>query len=166
MENNADQATKLAELKKQLEDLAGQEIDVSPEQLIKLTFAIGLQSTADGEVISTLLIPPGKSCSRARLLDASGHSSTDATGQRSFLLSDFLCIGRYSFAEPIHLVATPRSVRPSYVTAVFSLVPDPNTPGVFNDLKITIFAWQPNGTAAPNVAFDWRCRLVSYEIIF
>ena len=41
------------------------------------------------------------------------------------------------------------------------LVPNPNVPGAFNDLQITVFTWKPNGTAAPNVSFDWRCRLLS-----
>jgi hypothetical protein len=34
-----------------------------------------------------------------------------------------------------------------------------------NDVQITVFAWNAGGAAAPNVSFDWRCRVVSNQII-
>jgi len=30
---------------------------------------------------------------------------------------------------------------------------------------LTIFAWDANGAPASNVTFDWRCRVVSNQII-
>jgi hypothetical protein len=45
------------------------------------------------------------------------------------------------------------------------LVPNPNVPGAFSDLQITVFTFKPNGTAAPNVSFDWRCRLLQFQTI-
>jgi len=32
-------------------------------------------------------------------------------------------------------------------------------------LQITVFTFKPNGTAAPNVSFDWRCRLLAIQTI-
>jgi hypothetical protein len=45
------------------------------------------------------------------------------------------------------------------------LIKDPNNPNFFNDVEITAFAWKPGGEADPNIAFDWRCRVVSNPII-
>jgi hypothetical protein len=44
------------------------------------------------------------------------------------------------------------------------LVRNPDSP-IFNDLQITAFTWKPNGEPAPNIPFDWRCRVVSNIII-
>ena len=45
------------------------------------------------------------------------------------------------------------------------LVPNQSVPGAFSDLQITVFTFKPNGTAAPNVSFDWRCRLLQFQTI-
>ena len=47
-----------AEVKKQLEALAGQEL--TPEQAISLTFPLGAHDTTDGIVASRLILPPRK----------------------------------------------------------------------------------------------------------
>jgi hypothetical protein len=76
--------------------------------------------------------------------------------------SDFICSTINSFAEPVNVVVMPNATTPCYAHV---LVPNPNVPGAFNDLRITVFTWKPNGTAAPNVSFAWRCRLLSIQII-
>jgi Phage terminase, small subunit len=90
---------KLAELKKQLEDVSGQKIDASPEQLISLFFRVSLSSSEDGVIMSRSFIFPGKSCSQAsalpaNLFDVSSRSSTGSDGKAVFLLSDFICSKR------------------------------------------------------------------------
>jgi hypothetical protein len=161
---------KLAELKKQLEGISGQKIDASPEQLISLFFRVSLLSSEDGVIMSRSFIFPGKSCSQAsalpaNLFDVSSRSSTGADGKAVFLLSDFICSTINSFAEPVNVVVTPNATTPCYATMTHVLVPNPNVPGAFNDLQITVFTFKPNGTAAPNVSFDWRCRLLSIQTI-
>jgi hypothetical protein len=163
MELDTQTAGKLDNLKKQLEDLAGREIDASREQLIQLNFAVGAQTyDNNGDVTSRSIIFPNKSCAIRRLLDASGSSTTEANGKVTFLLSGFLCASVNSFAAPVNLVATPRAETPCYVTTSYSFVPNSSSP---TDLQITLAAWHPNGTAAPKVGIDWRCRLVSIQII-
>jgi hypothetical protein len=170
MEIDAALSAKLAELKKQLEGISGQKIDASPEQLFPLFFRVSLASSEDGTILSRGLIFPGTSCSQAsalpaNLLDVSSRSTTGADGKAVFLLSNFICSTVNSFAEPVNVVVTPNAATPCYATMTHVLVPKPNAPGVFNDLQITVFTWTPNGTVAPNISFDWRCRLLSIVTI-
>lgn len=161
-------AAKLKQLKKQLDDLAGKNLDVSAEQLIHFIFPIASQSIDDPGTVTfqRIFFPfPGKSCSQMRLLDVAGNSSTGDDGKRVFLLSDFLCSTNNAFAAPVSLVATPRSASPCYATTTLTLVPNPALPTSFSDVQITVFAWNPNGSPAPGVSIDWRCRLPSFEII-
>ena len=163
---------KLDEIKKQVETITGRKIDASPEQLIQLFFRVSLSSSEDGVVMSRSIILPGKSCvattafqPAATLLDVSSRSSTGADGKVVFLLTDFICSTINSFSEPICLLVTPNATTPSYATMTHRLVPNPAAPGSFNDLQITVFTWNANGSPAPNVSFDWRCRLLSLGIV-
>jgi hypothetical protein len=168
----ADEATtpaKLAELRQHLESISGQPIDASDEQLLQLFFRVSLSSYEDGTIMSRSVIFPGKSCTQAStlpasFLDVSSSASTDATGRRTFLLTDFICSTVNSFAAPVTLLVTPNTETPCYATMTHTLVPDPNAPG-FNDLQFTVFTWSANGRSAPNISFDWRCRLLSFQII-
>ena len=100
-----------------------------------------------------------------KLLDVAGNSGTLSDGKRTFLLSDFLCSTNNSFAAPVNLVATPRATSPCYATSTLTLVQNPTLPSAFSDVQITIFTWAPNGSPAPSVSVDWRCRLVQFDII-
>jgi hypothetical protein len=97
-------------------------------------------------------------------LDASGRASTGPDGRRVFRLSDFVC-DINSFSEPVFLIATPKTSRACHVTLTHELIENPSDPGSFSDVEITAFTWKPNGTADPNIVFDWRCRVVSNPII-
>jgi hypothetical protein len=166
MEIDTKKEAKLKELKKQLDGLAGKELDLSTEQLVQFIFPVASQSYDDtGAVTYQRIIFPGKSCQQMRLLDVAGSSSTGDDGKRVFLLSSFLCSNLNSFAAPVNLVATPRSASPCYTTTTLRLVPTPNVPNAFSDVEVTVFAWKPNGSPAPGISIDWRCRLVSFQII-
>jgi hypothetical protein len=115
-----------------------------------------------------LLVPTGSTASVA----SKRHTSTIpivfisvGNGKVVFLLSDFICSTINSFAEPVNVIVTPNATTPCYATTAHVLVPNPSVPGAFGDLQITVFRWKPNGTAAPNVSFDWRCRLLSIQTI-
>ena len=84
---------------------------------------------------------------------------------KKFLLSGFICEDLNEFSEPVYLLATPHMATPCYMTITHEIVPTnpPNPP--FNDVQITAYSWGPNGIAAPNISFDWRCRVPSAEII-
>jgi hypothetical protein len=150
-----------ANIKKELEALTGHKIDFSAEQFVKvLTYPIGAYDYTQGSAAWIRIIFPGKNCSDAILLDVSGTSFTEADGTRVFLLSDFVCFPQVrSLAEPINVVATARSTTPFFVTTTHALVNNGT------DVQITIFAWDAKGAAAPDVTFDWRCRVVSNQII-
>ncbi|HTP31841.1 MAG TPA: hypothetical protein VMJ75_06685 [Candidatus Acidoferrales bacterium] len=147
-----------AEAKKQLEAMAGQELDITPEQ-VNLTFPLGAHDVTDGVVASRLILPPRKFCTPSPLLDASGATSTGAAGNVTFLLSNVICLPPVrSLAEPINLLATAHTTTPFYVTATHALVGT-------TDVQITLFAWDAKGSPAPNVSVHWRCRVVSNQII-
>ena len=170
MERDAATSAKFAELRKQLESASGQQIEASDEQLLNLFFRVSLSSSEDGTVMSRSIFFPSKSCTQASslaasLLDVSSSSSTSTSGQRTFLLTDFICSTVNSFAAPVSLVVTPNTATPCYATMTHTLVPNPGAPGSFNDLQIVVYTWSPTGQPAPNISFDWRCRLLSFQII-
>lgn len=170
MERDAMTSANLAQLRQQLESISGQQIAASDEQLLRLFFRVSLSSTEDGTVMSrSIFFPLPKNCVQASaigasLLDVSSSSSTDATGKRTFLLSDALCNTANSFDEPVNLVVTPNTQTPCYATMTHALVP-PAPGSAFNDLQIVVSTWDANGNPAPNISFDWRCRLLSLTII-
>jgi hypothetical protein len=158
-------ATKLANLKKRIEEITGKEIDASAEQLITFAYPVGSAFyEQNSEVLWRRIIWPGQFCvSPVTLLDASGRSTTGSDGKSVFLLSYFICRSNNFFSEPVFLLATPYAANPCYITVTHQIVPDPNT--VPNDVQITAYAWSASGTPAPNISFDWRCRVVSTPII-
>ena len=149
-----------AEAKKHLEAMAGQEIDITPEQAISLVFPIGAHDITDGTVASRLIVlPPRKLCNASPLLDASGAATTGTAGNVTFLLSNVICLPPVrSLAEPVNLLATAHSPDPFYVTTTHTIVGG-------TDVQITLFSWDVKGNPAPNVTVHWRCRLVSNQII-
>lgn len=170
MELDATTSAKVAELRKQLESISGQQVDASEEQLLQLFYRVSLYNYEDGTIMSASPFHPGKSCTQAStlpasFLDVSSSSSTDASGRRAFLLTDFMCSTVNSFGAPVSLEVTPFARTPCYATMTHTLVPNPSAPGSFNDLQIVVFTWGANGQAAPNISFDWRCRLLSFQII-
>ena len=156
----------LADVKTQLEKATGKESDVAAEQLAFFSFPVGSSFYEENSQTTwRWIIFEGKFCnSPVRLLDATGRTATGADGKRVFLLSDFICSDTNSFAEPVFLLATPKTATACYVTLMHELVRNPDSP-IFNDLQITAFTWKPNGEPAPNIPFDWRCRVVSNIII-
>jgi|SRR6266516_1989282 hypothetical protein len=161
--------TKAADTKRQLEDIVGQRIDATAEQLVKLRFPLGSYDISDFDdgataTLRSIFFPPGKTCNTTTLYDVSGVSSTLADGKRVFLISDVVCFPpSFALDEPINVVATPRADTPFYLTTTHALVKDPNTQNI--DLQITVFAWDASGKAAPNVAFDWRCRATFFGVL-
>ncbi len=166
MAKKPEQRADLENVKKHLEAAAGHDIDVSPDQLISLRWPVGAHDYTDGTVMWRSIIILGQSCVSSTLLDGSGSSLTGANGTVTFLLSSFVCLPQIrSLAAPINLQATVRSAEPFFLTMSYTLVPDPAVPHSFNDLQITVSTWDPGGAPAASVPFDWRCRLVSNQII-
>jgi hypothetical protein len=158
MQTQASSALSPDEIKRQLETIAGHEIDASPEQLKNLTYPAGSYAyfAADEESAVTWrgLIFPIKYCNSATLLDTCGASITGVDGKRVFRLSEFVCFSTpHDLLEPINIVATARSEGPFFLTMTYALIDSAS------DLQITVFAWDVNGAPAANIVFDWRCRV-------
>ena len=158
----------LAQLKRLLGELSGGELDLTDMQVRDLVpvFGIPIATTtrSDGKVTLRRFFGLPRVCRDAKLLDVAGQASTAGNGAVTLLLSDFLCVDRLSVDPPVNLVATPLSTRPVYVTTQYKLVPDPAVPGANSDLEVTLMAWSSGGSPASQVAIDWRCRLVNYDL--
>jgi hypothetical protein len=130
-----------------------------------LSFPVATYSIAPGLVTSFRIFFPGKSCADASLLDVAGSGTTGADGKSVFRVTQFICSDINSFAAPVNVLVTPNAAQPVYVTRTHALIDDPNQIGNFNDLEIVVHSWGPGGQPIPNIAFDWRCRLVQIPII-
>ena len=118
----------------------------------------------DGNVTTTSILTSRKFCESQKLLDVSGYTSTGTSGTAQFRLTQFICFNPASFGYPINVVATPLASKPVFLTIQRSLVMDPtNTFGI--DVEFQVFTWNANGAAAPNITFDWRCRVPFEDLI-
>ena len=144
------------DVKKHLEAIVGQSLSEDDLARIKLFQDVATSAiTGDGSVTTrSLLIARPNQCRQERLLDVSGIATTGQDGKSRFLLTAFLCPTGQKFGLPINIVATPLSASPLYLTVARSLVDN----GA--DVEIQVSTWNPDGTAAPSVSFDWRCRVV------
>lgn len=157
--------------KKHLEAILGHKLSEDAVQLIQLVQPVASHTlTADENTFTTLknlLIPRPNECRQARLMDISGFAVTGSNGQSVLRLSDFICHpsppAANKFQQPINVVATPRSATPCFLTVTHSLVNTASLNAV--DVEIKVFTWDANGAPAPNVAFDWRCRVDIPNII-
>ncbi|HEX4310654.1 MAG TPA: hypothetical protein VHZ25_11545 [Acidobacteriaceae bacterium] len=165
MEKKSDKQPDVEGLKKQLEAITGEKVDIPDDLIRQLRWPVGAHNYSDGDVLwRSIFFPPGKSCVDANLLDASGSSATGAGGTVTFPLSSVLCELVF-LAAPINVQATVRGTTPAFLTMAYALVPVPNSPGTYTDLNITVYTWDASGKPAPNVDFDWRCRVVSLPVI-
>ena len=98
-------------------------------------------------------------CFESRVIDVSGSWRTQSNGQVVFKLFDFLCPAGEILSSSINVLATPNSSKPFYLTVSHKLVNN-NT-----DVEITVFSWAANGAPAPNVTFNWRCRVEHPHVI-
>jgi hypothetical protein len=153
------ETVKEAEIKKQLEAIAGHEIDLKEDVLIpQLFFFVASYNRVEKSAVTKQsIILPIKTCNDATVIDVYGVSSTGGDGKRIFQLRDFICVDVPSsivFSEPVNVVATPRSEGPFFLTMTHAV----RITADITDVQITVFAWNANGEPAPNVPFDWRCR--------
>ena len=93
-----------------------------------------------------------KHCYATDLLDVNGSWTTGGDGTATLLLSEFACFDQINLAPPVNVVATPYSADPFFLTIQHSLVDS-------TDVEIKVWTWDANGAAAPEVSFDWRCRV-------
>jgi hypothetical protein len=167
MVKKPNQPAETAERKKQIETIVGHDIDPNVERIINLfhpagSYALFFMDQSAQACWRRIFPFPGKDCSIVRLLEAAGVSSTLADGKRVFQVSDVVCPEGvlWSFGEPINVVATPLAESPILLTMTYSLISQGPDPSFQPDVQMTIFAWNADGSPAPNIMFDWRCRAV------
>jgi hypothetical protein len=154
------------DIKRALDELLGEELSADQLQNIQLFLKVATWNRIeDGRVTKTSPILPRKFCEAEKLLEVSGVAATGANGKVRFRLKDFICLDLLTFDYPINVVATPLASRPVFLTVKHSLVMNAaNTLG--EDVAIEVFTWDANGAAAPQIAFNWRCRVPFAETIF
>jgi hypothetical protein len=117
------------------------------------------QTTIDGTTESfqtlrnSVIVSPNQ-CSRVNLLDVAGWGFTGPDGKATLRLNEFICV-RHALVDPVNLVATAKGDQPRAVTTDHSIDA--------GDVEMTFWTWNPDGTAAPDTSFDWRCRVVYFD---
>lgn len=145
---------------KPLEEILGQKLSPDAARLINLFQSVASYTRTPGSTTKRhLLVNRPNVCYLADLLDVSGFAITGADGTSVFRLTSFICPAGERFTQPINVVATPFSSAPCFLTMTHSLV------GTGDDVEIKVSSWDPGGAPAPQVAFNWRCRVEVQVII-
>jgi hypothetical protein len=150
------------DIKKALETIVGSKLTDEDLQLFHFFQRVAAWDQTDlpgqGFVTAKHILINLKTCQPLPLLDVSGFSQTDSSGRVKLRLTDFICLDRISMEMPINLIATPLSEQPVFLTVLNSLMMNPtNTFGI--DVNFQVFTWDAKGAAAPNIRFNWRCRV-------
>jgi hypothetical protein len=176
MNPDAQETAKRAELKAGLEEIAGRKLNMTDEQLLSGFWPVASSTylakhDADDDAWITserIAFPPPISMDSA-LLDTGGLSVTGSGGQIVFRLGNpsggYQRRGFNTYNEPVNLVATPQGTSPLFMTMSHKFVYD-EIYHLNYDVEITACSWKPDGTAAANVHFYWRCRVPTVETIF
>jgi hypothetical protein len=146
--------TKSATKKQQLEAIMGEKLGDDAIELIQFVLPVALSTRMPS--ITThrhQLIGTPNVCYQNNTLDVSGYATTGSNGQSVFRLTRFICSSGELFNFPINVVATPFSSKPFFLTVMHTIVSNGQ------DVEIKVFAWDPNGAAAPSITFNWRCRV-------
>jgi hypothetical protein len=140
--------------KEHIEGILGEKFGDEALALIQLFQDVAISTETPSRTTQrSLLISRHNRCTDSRVIDVSGFAQTQNNGQVTFRLSNFLCPAGEIFSLPINVLATPISAKPFFVTVMHVLVNNGT------DVEITVFSWDANGAPAPNVAFNWRCRV-------
>jgi len=143
-----------------IEGILGEKVGDEALALIQLFQDVAISTETPSRTTQrSLIVARPNRCTDSRVFDVSGFAQTQANGQFVFKLTSFLCPAGEIFDFPINVLATPISQKPFFLTVMHKLVNN-NT-----DLEITVFAWDANGAPAPNVAFNWRCRVEHPHVI-
>jgi len=155
---NKKQTTKKPDVEAQLEAITGLNIDLGTTNVKLGTFNLfvllgALSQQTDGASITwrNLTFDEFTHGSPTTLLDVSARSYTGSDGKTVFRLREFVNFTEIFATEPVHVVATPLGNVPSFLTVDHRIQS--------GDVEITVFSWDSSGNAAPNVAFNWRCRV-------
>jgi|SRR6185369_7479149 len=146
--------------KQQLESIVGQHLDEHTFDTFQVFQVVASSNTSDASVTRrSFIVARPNQCSDARVLDVYGLTQTGDDGTTTFRLSSFICLKQVNYLLPINVVATPLSAAPHFLTVRRS----PLNNGT--DVEIQVLTWNANGTPAPNVVFDWRCRVKIEAIV-
>lgn len=146
---------------KDVEAVAGDKLTLTAAERITLVRPVASSTISDGSTtLRSLFVGFPNRCVSSKLLDVTGIAASGSDGKIRFRLTSFLCPeGNFRFGFPINVVATPLSTTPRFLTLVHTLVNN----GA--DVEIEVSTWDAAGAPAPNVSFDWRCRVELVNII-
>ena len=146
---------------KDVEAVDGDKLPLTAAERITFVRPVASSTISDGTTtLRSLFVGFPNRCVQSKLLDVTGIAASGSDGKSSFRLTSFLCPeGNFRFGFPVNVVATPLSATPCFPTLVHTLVNN----GA--DVEIQVSTWDADGAAAPNVSFDWRCRVELVNII-
>ncbi len=152
--------------RKQLEAAIGRELDPSVApfwkefQWLAATFVdIDQDDVRSLATYRSILPEVPRYCDFIRIIDAAGAGMTGSDGKSVFRLSQYVCEADVVYTST-NVVATPLTQGPFFLTVERAVVDN----GA--DVEITVSTWAPNGAVAPDVMFDWRCRVTINPIMY
>jgi hypothetical protein len=144
---------KKPDTQQQLETIIGQQLNEHTVDTFQVFQVVASSNRSDAFITRrSFIVARPNQCSSGSVLDVYGLWQTGDDGTTTFRLSSFICPTNEKYVLPINVVATPLATAPRFLTVRRSLL---NNGG---DVEIQVSTWNPNGTPAPNVVFDWRCR--------
>ena len=146
---------------KNVEAVDDSKLTLTAAERITLLRPVAASTISDGSTtLRSLFVGLPNRCVASKLLDVTGIAASGTDGKSRFRLLSFLCPeGNFHFGFPINVIATPLSTTPRFLTLVHTLVNN----GA--DVEIEVSTWDATGEPAPNVSFDWRCRVELVNII-
>lgn len=146
--------SKKPDSKNPLEEILGQKLGPDAMRLINLFQSVASSTPSSGSTTQRhLIVARPNQCYSTQFLDVTGFAITGSDGTAVFRLTNFICHAGERFTQPINVVATPFSSTPCFLTMVHSLVNNGD------DVEIKVSSWDADGAPAPQVAFNWRCRV-------
>jgi hypothetical protein len=140
--------------KKEVEAILEQKLSEDALQLIHFNQRVAISTRQESiTTFRNVLFPTPNACFRNNALDVSGFGVTGNDGLSVFKLTSFICPNHEIYNHPVNVLATPFSTKPVFVTVIHSLINNGT------DVEIRVFSWYANGNAAPNISFNWRCRI-------
>jgi hypothetical protein len=147
------------DLSEQFEALLGRGIGVEDPEGLAVTVYTGLYQEKVGGRTSRVHPGSTKSCSSTGIVTVGGVVATRANGRVTFRLSDFRCRPGFHAQRPIICVANARTDSPVFVTTVTRIVPGTAENDGYDDVEITLFAWDPGGNPVTGVQLRWICQV-------
>jgi hypothetical protein len=147
------------DLRDSFEEILGRGIGVEDPEGLFLTIGTALSTEKVGGRTSRTYPGGIKACGSTGVVTVGGIAVTRADGEIRFRLSAFRCRPGFPAQRPIICVANAHSTSPVFVTVRTNIVPGTDENDGYDDVEITLFAWDSSGNPAASTPLRWLCQV-------